>query len=93
MRILFTLLLAATATTFAQAQAGAPSASAPSPSYYDNSGHPDNARQVTQLVVDAVDALAAAQPDFPGPTTTSRTRATSTATATCSSPTGSSTTS
>jgi len=31
----------------------------------DNSGHPDNARQVTQLVVDAVDALAAAQPDFP----------------------------
>ncbi|HTG64681.1 MAG TPA: proline iminopeptidase-family hydrolase [Sphingomicrobium sp.] len=41
MRILFTLLLAATATTFAQAQAGAPSASAPSPSYYDNSGHPD----------------------------------------------------
>ena len=31
----------------------------------DNSGHPDNARQVTQLVADAVDALAAAQPDFP----------------------------
>jgi immune inhibitor A len=31
----------------------------------DNSGHPDNARQVTQLVVDAVDALAASDPDFP----------------------------
>ena len=31
----------------------------------DNAGHPDNARQVGQLVVDAVDALAAAQPDFP----------------------------
>jgi immune inhibitor A len=31
----------------------------------DNAGHPDNPRQVAQLVVDAVDALAAAQPDFP----------------------------
>ena len=31
----------------------------------DNGGHPDNARQAAQLVVDAVDALAAAQPDFP----------------------------
>jgi immune inhibitor A len=59
----------------------------------DNAGHPDNARQVGQLVVDVVDALAASNPDFPGPTTTSRTRATPTATATCSRPTGSSTTS
>ena len=31
----------------------------------DNAGHPDNPRQVAQLVVDAVDTLAAAQPDFP----------------------------
>jgi immune inhibitor A len=31
----------------------------------DNAGHPSNARQVGQLVVDAVDALAAAEPDFP----------------------------
>ena len=44
----------------------------------DNAGHPDNPRQVAQLVVDAVDALARRQPDFPGPTTTSRTRATPT---------------
>ena len=31
----------------------------------DNSGHPDNPRQVSQLIVDAVDALAAGDPDFP----------------------------
>jgi Immune inhibitor A peptidase M6 len=31
----------------------------------DNAGHPDNPRQVGQLVVDAVDALAASDPDFP----------------------------
>ncbi|UGQ09413.1 immune inhibitor A [Yinghuangia sp. ASG 101] len=31
----------------------------------DNSGHPDNPRGVRQFVTDAVDALAAAQPDFP----------------------------
>ena len=30
-----------------------------------NTGHPDNPRQVGQLVVDAVDALAASDPDFP----------------------------
>ena len=30
-----------------------------------NIGHPDNPRQVGQLVVDAVDALAASDPDFP----------------------------
>jgi hypothetical protein len=56
-------------------------------------GADDITGQVAQLVVDAVVALARRQPDFPGPTTTSRTRATPTATATCSSPTGSSTTS
>lgn len=28
-------------------------------------GHPDNPRDVSQMIVDAVDALAAAQPDFP----------------------------
>jgi immune inhibitor A len=31
----------------------------------DNAGHPSNPRQVGQLVVDAVDALAASDPDFP----------------------------
>ncbi len=31
----------------------------------DNAGHPDNPRQAGQLVVDAVDALAASDPDFP----------------------------
>ncbi|MGW0661296.1 immune inhibitor A domain-containing protein [Streptodolium elevatio] len=31
----------------------------------DNTGHPDNPRGVRQFVVDAVDALAAARPDFP----------------------------
>jgi immune inhibitor A len=31
----------------------------------DNAGHPDNPRQVGQLVVDAVDALAASDPSFP----------------------------
>jgi immune inhibitor A len=30
-----------------------------------NTGHPDNPRQVGQLVVDAVDALTASDPDFP----------------------------
>jgi immune inhibitor A len=54
-------------------------------------GHPDNPRQVSQLVVDAVDALAAAQPDFPWADYDTKTRATPTVTATCSSPTGSST--
>ena len=38
------------------------------------------------MAIDAVEALAAAEPDFPWATTTSRTRATSTTTATCSSP-------
>jgi immune inhibitor A len=31
----------------------------------DNAGHPANPRQVGQLVVDAVDAIAASDPDFP----------------------------
>ena len=53
----------------------------------DMQGHPDNPLGAGQLPIDAVTALAAAQPDSRGPTTTSRTRATATATATSSSPT------
>jgi immune inhibitor A len=57
----------------------------------DNAGHPDNPRQAGQLVVDAVDALAASDPDFPWADYDVEDQAT--ATATCSRPTGSSTTS
>lgn len=48
-------------------------------------GHPDNPAGAGRLATDAIDALAAMDPSFPGPTTTSRTRPTGTATATCSS--------
>ncbi|MDM4784483.1 hypothetical protein [Micromonospora sp. b486] len=49
-------------------------------------GHPDNPQGAGRLATDAIDALAAADPDFPwATTTTSRTRAIATATATTSS--------